>query len=372
MSYFEQAVALDTGYVEAWSRLSQTASLVALLGFPTPALLERSKFAAERALAIAPDHPEAHLAMGEFQRRITRDYARAIEEYSKGERQSPSNAALYRGIALAEQALGRWDQALEHLRQAQRLDPRSVAVLAALTPALAWTKHYDEALENAERRIALNPNDPASYEGKAMLLVSKGDLAGARAIVETPPAGIPLTRFVSYFATYFEMFWLLTPEQQRLALRLPPSEFDDDRGSWGLAIAGIARLMGDSATARAYGDSARIALEEQLRGAPDDAQLHVLHGVALAHTGRKAEAIHEGERGVALLPISADAVNAPYMAHQLARIYLMVGEPDKALDRLESLLRVPYMLTPAWLQVDPTFVPIRKHPRFQRLVGLSP
>ena len=372
MSYFEQAVALDTGYVEAWSRLSQTASLVALLGFPTPALLERSKFAAERALAIAPDHPEAHLAMGEFQRRITRDYARAIEEYSKGERQSPSNAALYRGIALAEQALGRWDQALEHLRQAQRLDPRSVAVLAALTPALAWTKHYDEALENAERRIALNPNDPASYEGKAMLLVSKGDLAGARAIVETPPAGIPLTRFVSYFATYFEMFWLLTPEQQRLALRLPPSEFDDDRGSWGLAIAGIARLMGDSATARAYGDSARIALEEQLRGAPDDAQLHVLHGVALAHTGRKAEAIHEGERGVTLLPISADAVNAPYMAHQLARIYIMVGEPDQALDRLEELLRVPYLLSPAWLQADPTFDPIRKHPRFARLVESSP
>jgi eukaryotic-like serine/threonine-protein kinase len=372
MSYFEQAVALDTGYVEAWSRLSQTASLVVLLGFPTPALLERSKFAAERALAIAPDHPEAHLAMGEFQRRITRDYARAIEEYSKGERQSPSNAALYRGIALAEQALGRWDQALEHLRQAQRLDPRSVAVLAALTPALAWTKHYDEALENAERRIALNPNDPASYEGKAMLLVSKGDLAGARAIVETPPAGIPLTRFVSYFATYFEMFWLLTPEQQRLALRLPPSEFDDDRGSWGLSIAGIARLMGDSGMARAYGDSARIALEEQLRGAPDDPQLHVLHGVALAHTGRKAEAIREGERGVALRPLSADAVTAPYVQHQLTRIYLMVGEPDKALDRLEPLLRVPYMLSPAWLQVDPTFVPIRKHPRFQRLVGLSP
>ena len=245
-------------------------------------------------------------------------------------------------------------------------------MLAALTPALSWTKHYDEALESADRRIALNPNDPASYEGKAMLLVSKGDLAGARAIVETPPAGIPLTRFVSYFATYFEMFWLLTPEQQRLALRLPPSEFDDDRGSWGLSIAGIARLMGDSATARAYGDSARIALEEQLRGAPDDAQLHVLHGVALAHTGRKAEAIHEGERGVALRPISADAVNAPYMAHQLARIYIMVGEPDQALDRLEELLRVPYLLSPAWLQVDPTFDPIRKHPRFERLVGLSP
>ena len=39
---------------------------------------------------------------------------------------------------------------------------------------------------------------------------------------------------------------------------------------------------------------------------------------------------------------------------------------------LEPLLRVPYYLSPAWLQVDPTFDPLRKHPRFQRLVGLSP
>jgi tetratricopeptide (TPR) repeat protein len=177
---------------------------------------------------------------------------------------------------------------------------------------------------------------------------------------------------VAYLATYYEVFWLLNQEQQRLLLRLPPSEFDDDRASWGLSIAGVATLMGDSRLARAYGDSARIAFEEQLRGAPDDAQLHVLYGVALAYTGRKAEAIREGERGVALRPMSKDAANGPYIQHQLARIYIMVGEPEKALDQLEPLLKVPYYLSPDWLRADPTFDPIRKQPRFQRLVALSP
>jgi hypothetical protein len=72
--------------------------------------------------------------------------------------------------------------------------------------------------------------------------------------------------------------------------------------------------------------------------------------------------------------MSKDAANGPYMQHQLARIYIMVGEPEKALDQLEPLLKAPYYLSPEWLRADPTFDPLRKHPRFHRLVGtpLSP
>ncbi|HET6837393.1 MAG TPA: tetratricopeptide repeat protein, partial [Gemmatimonadales bacterium] len=279
-----------------------------------------------------------------------------------------SNAELYRGIGQAEQALGRWEPALRHLRQAQRLDPRSVVAANVLTPALLWARQYPEALESAERWIALAPGSPASHEVKAMIRLSQGDLAGARAILESPPSEVPLTRLVAYFATYYDLFWILTDEQQRLLLRLGPGEFDDDRASWGLALAGTAALRGEARLARAYADSARIALEEQLRAAPEDAQLHVLLGTALAYLGRKAEAVREGQKAVELLPVSKDAVNAPYNQHQLARIHILVGEPDKALDQLEPLLRIPYYLSPAWLRIDPTFDPLRQHPRFKKLV----
>ncbi len=153
-----------------------------------------------------------------------------------------------------------------------------------------------------------------------------------------------------------------------MLLRLPPSEFDDDRGSWGLALAGVAALRGDKRLAHAYADSARIAFEEQLRGAPNDGQLHVLLGTALAYLGRKTDAVREGEKGLAIIPISVDAQNGPYMQHQLARIYILLGEPEKALDQLEPLLKAPYLLSPGWLRIDPTFDPLRKHPRFQKLV----
>ncbi|HTG50742.1 MAG TPA: hypothetical protein VL915_09655, partial [Gemmatimonadales bacterium] len=263
VSYFEQAVALDTAYAPAWARLSQATSFIKLVGAPAPGLVERSRFAAERALALAPDRPEGRLAMGDYLRRVKLDYAGAIEQYGQGERQSPSNADLFRGIGQAEQTLGRWDASLEHLGQAQRLDPRSAGTAQTLTQNLLWMRRYDEALASADRWIGVAPDNPFAYETKAMILVSRGDLAAARAVVEKSPAAIPVTRFVAYVATYWELYWLLSQEQQDLLLRLPPSEFDDDRASWGLSVAGVAANRGDERMARAYGDSARLALEEQ-------------------------------------------------------------------------------------------------------------
>jgi hypothetical protein len=94
--------------------------------------------------------------------------------------------------------------------------------------------------------------------------------------------------------------------------------------------------------------------------------------VALAYMGRKEAAIREGERGVALLPPERDAQSGTYFLHQLARIYILTGEPDKAIDLLERLLKMPYYLSPGWLRIDPQFDPIRKHPRFQKLVMDQP
>ncbi|MFL5494279.1 MAG: TPR end-of-group domain-containing protein, partial [Gemmatimonadales bacterium] len=64
-----------------------------------------------------------------------------------------------------------------------------------------------------------------------------------------------------------------------------------------------------------------------------------------------------------------DGYIGPYLQHQLARIYVLVGEPEKAIDQLESLLKMPYFLSPGWLRIDPNFAPLRGNPRFEKLVA---
>jgi serine/threonine-protein kinase len=368
IGFYEQAVALDSGFVQAWAALSLASSALYSNGAPSPTVADRARSAAERALALKPDAPDGYSAMGGYYRLVTGAAARAVEQYDKGLALAPSDPALLRALGLAEQSLGRWEQSVEHLRRSQSLDPRSASTAFVLGTALLWLRRYDEAMVETDRALALAPSALNTVENKAMIHLARGDMAGARTVLASLPPDVDLPSFVAYMATYWDLYWALDTEQRALVKRLTPAAFDGDAGTWGLALAGVYDVEGDRRRAAAYGDSARAAFEQQLKATPEDPQRRVLLGVALAYWGRKDGAIEEGERGAALQSISSDAQSGAYFQHQLARIYILVGEPEKALDRLEPLLKIPFYLSPGWLRIDPTFDPLRKNPRFERLV----
>jgi hypothetical protein len=51
------------------------------------------------------------------------------------------------------------------------------------------------------------------------------------------------------------------------------------------------------------------------------------------------------------------------------RVLILAGERERALERLQPLLETDYFLSSGWLQIDPTFDPLRNHPDFIRLVS---
>jgi serine/threonine-protein kinase len=369
IGFYEQAVALDSAFVPGWAQLARARALLYSNGTPTPELAAEARQAAERAQALAPDRPEGELALGTYYQYVAGDNRQALGAYEAGLRLAPNNVDLLVTAALVEQRLGRWDAALQHFAKASALDPRSANTARRTGFALLWLRRYPEAQTAVDRGLALAPTNLNIIEQKAMVALAQGDLPGARAVVRTALTTVEPAALLAYFGNYWDLYWVLDDAQQQQLLGLPPSAFDNDRGAWAIVRAQTYQLPGNVAQARVYADSARLALEEQLRATPDDGQRHVVRGLALAYLGRKAEAIAEGKRGVALVPISRDAYTGAYNQHQLVRIHLLVGEPEKALDQLEPLLKLPYYLSPGWLRIDPTFAALKGNPRFERLVA---
>jgi len=366
---YERAVALDSSFALAWAQLSRAHSRLYAISAPTALDAEGAQRAAEQALALAPGIAEAHLALGDYYSAVRRDETRALEQYALGRKAAPNDAELLVATALNEEQRGRWEEGYASLKKARALDPRSVSTARRLAYTLLWMRRYPEALRASEHGLALAPANIDLLETKAMVYLAQGDLAGAQAMLRAAPKEVEPTALVAYLALYWDLFWVLDEEQQQLLLRLTPSAFDDNRAAWGLCLAQTYALRGEQGQARVYADSARLGFEEQLRVAPEDGQLHLLHGLALAYLGRKGEAVQQGERGLALQPITKNAYGGAYNQHQLVRIYLLVGDPEKALDLLEPLLKTPYYLSPGWLKIDPTFAPLRGNPRFERLVN---
>ncbi len=369
IAHYAQAVALDPGFAQAWTQLSRAHSFNYANGVPIPAERELARAAAERALSLAPGLPAAHLALGDYYQSTLGDWPRASEQYALGREKAPRDAELLVATALAQENAGHWEDGLASLRQAQTIDPRSALTARRLARTLLLLRRYAEAREAADRGLALAPQSLGILETRALLFLMQGDLAGARSVLETAPREVDPKALIAYLAAYNHLTWVLDEERQTLLFSLTPATFGDDRLAWAISLAETATLRGDAVKARQYAEAARAAAEAQLRDAPDDATRHVLRGLALAFLGRKAEAVREGERGVALVPMSRSAYDGPYYQHQLARIYIRVGEPEKALDHLEPLLKIPYVLTPGWLRIDPSFDSLRGNPRFQKLVA---
>ncbi len=368
VAYYEQAVALDPSFAQAWAQLSYARSLLYYNGIPTPGLAEAARAAAVKCLELAPTLPGGRLAMSMYDQYVAKDNVKGLEQALKGLETQAGNADLLWTAASSEIGLGRWADGLSHLQQARAVDPRSVRTASRLASTLLWMRRYPEARDACEYVLRLSPRSLPAIELKAMILLAQGDFAGARAWVSGQPADIAVTDIVLNFGLYWDLMWVFNEAERKVFLGLPAEAFGGYDAVRAICFAQTYALGGDPALLRKYSDEAEKAFARQIAETPDDAQLHILRGQALAYLGRRDEAVREGEKGVELLPVARDAFTGAYLQHQLVRIYMVLGERDKALDRLEPLLQIPYYLSPGWLRIDPNFDPLRGFPRFEKLL----
>jgi hypothetical protein len=89
--------------------------------------------------------------------------------------------------------------------------------------------------------------------------------------------------------------------------------------------------------------------------------------------GDKEKAIAEAKRAVEMLPISKDAVEGPFINTNLAVVYVWTNEFDLAFETLIFVTKNSAFspLLYSSLKLDPTWDPLRKDPRFDKLLAES-
>jgi TolB-like protein/Flp pilus assembly protein TadD len=369
---FEKATKLDPDFAAAFAGLSMIESWMYHSFDPTPARREKARAAANEALRLQPDLPEAHLALGFSYYYGDRDYERALAEFAIAKRDLPNDAKVYMAIGAIQRRQGKWAESTANLEKAAELDPKDGSVLLNLAYSYMATRNFEAADKTFDRGIEAVPQSFSSRALKSELAIRwKGDFSVAEKELASVPPGIDPDGIVTLSRVSVLTLQRKFPE----ALQVIQQFREETLPGHGSAPcpkafleAMVYRYQGDKVRAQAAFDRARVIAEQLVRENPEDAARHGQLGFILAGLGRKEEAIREGKRAVELLPESQDAFDGPEATAALAQIYAWTGERDQAFSLLDHLLIIPNGLTVPILKLDPVWDSLRSDPRFQALV----
>jgi serine/threonine protein kinase/tetratricopeptide (TPR) repeat protein len=371
---YEKAVELDPKFALAYAQLSRThAEMYWLHHDHTGQRIEMAKKAVEKALQLDPDSPEIHLALGHYYYHGQSDWDRALEQFSVARKSQPNNSNLLLFIGLVQRRQGKFENALANIKRASELDPLSNDIILELGITFRLMRNYQEALRCFDRAISLAPDLPGPYYEKAWLyLIWEGGTEKARAVAEealktvrSPEQSLIISLLITLYV-YEGSYQTALDELSSLKSEDTDSQFVFIPCA--MQYASIYRHMNENEMAKKYYEEARNVLEAKIQQQPDDARFHSALGIAYAGLGRKEDAVREGKIGINLLPISKEAMRGYSRASDLARIYVMVGEFDLALDQIEFLLSRPGDISIPLLRLSPDWAPLSDQPRFKKLV----
>jgi len=371
---YESAIAADPEFALAYAQLSYLKATASWFGIdPSPQTMETARTAAMRALALQPELPEAHLAMGYVHYWGQRDYAAALAEFDTARKSLPNDANVLKAMARVHRRQGNLLQAIPEFEQATTLDPRDTDLAREIGVTLACLRRYAEAEAAFARSIALSPENAYAYVYRAGALQLSGDMEAASKVLASVPADLDPQGAVSLQRCYLAMA-MRQPDTALAALAKAPTWLNTATDGllmpatlWrGQALA----VKGEKDAAHSAFLEAKQAMEEKRRASGESAGTESYLALAYAGLGEKDAALHAARRATELLPMSQDVLSGSWYLYQLAGVEAQFGEHDSAIKHIEQLLAAPagFYVSDASLRADPAWDPLRQDPSFQKLI----
>ncbi|HEY4639691.1 MAG TPA: hypothetical protein VIG87_07200, partial [Candidatus Udaeobacter sp.] len=368
---FERATRLDPNFARAFAALAWVEDWIYHTSDTTPARRAKAHAAAEEAIRLEPDLPEAHMAMGFYHYYCERNYQSALDEFAIARKSLPNSADVFLAIGAIQRRQGKWAESTANMEKAASLSPKDAFLLMNLADNYRATDDFERADKLFDRAIEVAPSSVSARIGKAMLAVDlKGDLSEIdKQLAQIQPSA-PSDAEGTVGRAYLLMLQRRFHDAAAILKQLPGDVRSDDKPKEYLEGA-LYTFVNDNEHARSAFQRARSILEKAIQEGSGDASRHMMLGMVLAGLGEKNAAIAEGKRAMMLLPESRDALDGPKMTLALAQIYAWTGENDAALELLEQSLSTPAGVTVSSLKLNPIWDPLRSDGRFQALIEIS-
>jgi TolB-like protein len=377
----QSAVKLDPGFADAWAQLSIANSWIYWSGFdPTPGRLAAAKATLDRAAALAPDLPRVEKARAMYLYFGKRDFVAALNIWRSLQPRLPNDDEVWYFSALLERRLGQFDAAVADFERARLLNPNGVVFATELGLTLFLLHHFQEAVPVLDAGLAWQHDDPSLLMLRLYCEWNLHGVAGGEkllaAVKSDGPAVIGLRALQALFERDYQtastLFRRAIASKDDSLMPISLNGYVPANVEWQLLLALSEQRKGSPATAtesyRQVQARAQAALSETQGNRNVEAAWHMALAWANAGLGQRDQAIAEAQRATALIPESADTLEGPAWQGFLARTYATNGDAEHALPLIEHLLQSEIsLLSPAILQLDPVWDPIRNDPRFQKL-----
>jgi len=270
--------------------------------------IESAKAAYQRALAIAPGHPDALHLLGVALLQLG-DTGPAIDYLERAARKLRDHPDVIGNLAQAYFDAGRHDEARATFRKASRLDPHNVRFQLGIATSLAMQRKFADA-ETLLRRLAVRFPRAALVQlnlGNTMRDQNRGEeaLACYRRALELDPQFVDARNNLAD-VLHKQLRFEDAEREYRTCLADAPGHVVARCN-----LASVVMDLGRFAEAEAL-------CREVVALAPAEALAHMMLGSALAHQGRNLDALTPFRTAAKLAP--ADAKAAQNVASTLADI----------------------------------------------------
>ncbi len=379
--YLKEAVRLDPKFALSWALLSfaEARGYLHQTLQPTVALREEARQAAETALSLQPNLGEAVLTKGYYHYACLQDYDTAVRYYEQARPLLPNSSRIAESLAYVARRRGQWERSESYFNEAEELDPRNIYLLTQHALSYVGLRHFPEAQRKLDEILNITPDDPNTIVTKAAIAQAEGDLPRASELLAPlhPAAGDISTMETQVYQAILERRPLpIIPRLKEILAKPDPAlgYFNGELRFW---LGWAQEVAGDQAAAKESWQQARSELELFLKEQPENYLL--IGDLALTNMdlGNKASALTLAEQAMAAMPLAKDTMSGPAPIEVLARVAARLGEPERAIAAIQTLLSIRATgplaaglpLTPALLRLDPMFDPLRNDPRFQKLAN---